>query len=231
MNINECFKVLEIETTDSMQDVKQAYRDIVFVWHPDKFCNNQRIKKKAEKKLKQINEAYENLKLHLLTQLPQLTEIIISPDSIELEYNQALSFTVFGINSEGNKSEIEQAIWESSGGTIYQDGLFFADDNPGTYLITATAANFQAYAKVLIKIKKSLNNSPINNKYLTQEEEFSQLNSHIEQKNNVIIQLLLLVFGLIVGAYVVWVTFILLIIIAALIGTLFGLWTENINIL
>jgi hypothetical protein len=31
MNITECYQLLEIEPTDSLPDVKQAYRDIVFV--------------------------------------------------------------------------------------------------------------------------------------------------------------------------------------------------------
>jgi curved DNA-binding protein CbpA len=32
---------------------------LVNVWHPDRFVDNQRLQKKAEDKLKEINGAYE----------------------------------------------------------------------------------------------------------------------------------------------------------------------------
>lgn len=54
-------EILDLEVEASIEDVKQAYRDCVSVWHPDRFANNPRLKKKAEKKLKEINEAHETL--------------------------------------------------------------------------------------------------------------------------------------------------------------------------
>ena len=48
-----------------MDEAKQAYKDIVNVWHPDRFSNNLRLKQKAEKKLKEANAAYETVKLFL----------------------------------------------------------------------------------------------------------------------------------------------------------------------
>ncbi len=58
----EYYKVLEIEVGASQDDVKQAYRDLAQVWHPDRFPNDERLRKKAEEKLKQINAANEFLK-------------------------------------------------------------------------------------------------------------------------------------------------------------------------
>ena len=48
-----------------MDEAKQAYKDIVNVWHPDRYSNNPRLKQKAEKKLKEANAAYETVKLFL----------------------------------------------------------------------------------------------------------------------------------------------------------------------
>ena len=59
MNIERCFQVLEIDRHASMAEAKQAYKDVVNVWHPDRFSDNPRLRAKAEKKLKEINAAYE----------------------------------------------------------------------------------------------------------------------------------------------------------------------------
>lgn len=41
----------------SEQQLKQAYRDLVLVWHPDRHTENARLQRKATEKLKEINEA------------------------------------------------------------------------------------------------------------------------------------------------------------------------------
>jgi DnaJ domain len=56
------FQLLELDQTASIDEMKQAYRDLVMVWHPDRFGQNVRLRRKAEDKLKQFNEAYEHLK-------------------------------------------------------------------------------------------------------------------------------------------------------------------------
>ena len=147
MNLQESYKILELDKTSCLQEVKQAYRDIVFIWHPDRLESNQRIKKKAEKKLQEINLAYEILQNHLSGRLPEFVKITIVPESVELKYHESKIFTVFGIDARGKKTEIERVKWESSGGVIYQDGLFFADDKAGTYTITASFSTFKAEAK------------------------------------------------------------------------------------
>jgi tetratricopeptide (TPR) repeat protein len=59
MDIQRYFDILELDSKASSDEVKQAYRDLVNVWHPDRFPGNPRLKQKAEEKLKEINEAYE----------------------------------------------------------------------------------------------------------------------------------------------------------------------------
>ena len=148
MDLQESYKILELEKTHCLKEVKQAYRDIVFVWHPDRLEHNQRIKKKAEKKLQDINLAYEILQKHLSGKLPNFVKIIIQPDVAELNYHESKVFTAFGIDAKGKQIEFEQVKWESSGGTIYQDGLFFADDEIGNYTISASFSTLKAQARV-----------------------------------------------------------------------------------
>jgi TonB family protein len=54
-------RTLEIEPGASLEELRQAYRDQTKVWHPDRFSNDIRLRKKAEEKLKQINLAYQRL--------------------------------------------------------------------------------------------------------------------------------------------------------------------------
>lgn len=54
-------EILGLEAGATKAEVKEAYRDLVHVWHPDRFAQNPRLQKKAEDKLKEINAAYEEL--------------------------------------------------------------------------------------------------------------------------------------------------------------------------
>jgi len=45
--------------------LKQAYRDISQVWHPDKHGHNQRLRDKAESIFKEVNAAYQFFKDHM----------------------------------------------------------------------------------------------------------------------------------------------------------------------
>lgn len=65
--IQQCFKILNIAPGASITEASRAYKNIVKVWHPDRFNNNPALKKKAEEKLKEINAAYSEIKPFLLS--------------------------------------------------------------------------------------------------------------------------------------------------------------------
>lgn len=60
-HINQCYQILGLQPGASLEQVKQTYRDLAMVWHPDRFPNNSRLQEKAQEELKKINEAYEAL--------------------------------------------------------------------------------------------------------------------------------------------------------------------------
>jgi uncharacterized membrane protein YgcG len=62
MDVKRYLEILELSPDASMDDLNQAYRDLVNIWHPDRLGHNPRLKKKAEEKLKELNQAYEALK-------------------------------------------------------------------------------------------------------------------------------------------------------------------------
>lgn len=65
MNIRKCFEILELDQNATLSEVRQAYLDLVNVWHPDRFIQNPRLKEKAENKLRSINTAYAKLTEYL----------------------------------------------------------------------------------------------------------------------------------------------------------------------
>jgi len=71
MDIRRYYEILELDPGVSSEDVVQAYKDLVNVWHPDRFSKIPRLRRKAEKKLKEVNEAYEKLQSYL-SELEQL---------------------------------------------------------------------------------------------------------------------------------------------------------------
>jgi len=58
---SEALEVLALRPGATPAEIKQAYRDLVKVWHPDRFSSDARLREKAEAKLREINEAYRVL--------------------------------------------------------------------------------------------------------------------------------------------------------------------------
>jgi hypothetical protein len=58
---HEALDVLALRPGATPSEIKEAYRDLVKVWHPDRFGNDPRLRQKAELQLKLINEAYRML--------------------------------------------------------------------------------------------------------------------------------------------------------------------------
>ena len=56
------YKILGLEAGASPDEIKESWRDLAQVWHPDRFGDNERLRKKAQEKLKEVNEAYQALR-------------------------------------------------------------------------------------------------------------------------------------------------------------------------
>ena len=62
-NLEQHYKVLGLEPGASLEEVNQAYKDLVFIWHPDRVPQeNERLVQKSVEKLQQINEARDSLR-------------------------------------------------------------------------------------------------------------------------------------------------------------------------
>jgi len=60
----EALEILDLERDASQSQIKEAYRDLAKVWHPDRFQKDPRLLAKAEATLKQVNAANEALKAY-----------------------------------------------------------------------------------------------------------------------------------------------------------------------
>lgn len=60
-DLDRYYEILELRCDATPEQVKQSYRDLVKVWHPDRFIDDARLQQLAQEKLKKINIAYEKL--------------------------------------------------------------------------------------------------------------------------------------------------------------------------
>jgi curved DNA-binding protein CbpA len=78
--IKLAFRTLGLESDASAQAIKEAYRDLVKVWHPDRFASDARLQAKAQEKLTQINSALEKLRAaNLLEVIPERSGLHETP--------------------------------------------------------------------------------------------------------------------------------------------------------
>jgi hypothetical protein len=55
------YRVLELDPDSSAEAVKRSYRELVKLWHPDRYSPGSPLQHKAQERLKEINLAYERI--------------------------------------------------------------------------------------------------------------------------------------------------------------------------
>src|SRR5437870_5026133 len=71
MTVKECYAILELTESATINDVKDAYRELSLYYHPDRAPKSPRAQSAAQAKMKAVNEAYSTLKKHLETAATQ----------------------------------------------------------------------------------------------------------------------------------------------------------------
>ena len=62
-DLAKLYAILDLEPSATSEEIKIAYIDLVKVWHPDRYAQESaRLRAKAERKLKDINQAYDRLR-------------------------------------------------------------------------------------------------------------------------------------------------------------------------
>ena len=79
--ISAYLELFDLPDAFTEAQLKQAYHDLVQVWHPDKHSHNERLQKKADEKMKEINQAYEVLQSLLVNGMFRFERPVARPDS------------------------------------------------------------------------------------------------------------------------------------------------------
>ncbi|EKD08112.1 J domain-containing protein [Limnospira fusiformis SAG 85.79] len=61
-DLHKHLAVLELEPGASLEEIKASYKELVQIWHPDRFDSNSNLQQRAHLQLQRINESYEILK-------------------------------------------------------------------------------------------------------------------------------------------------------------------------
>lgn len=98
--IQQYYELFGLKFGASQAEIKQAYRQLVKRWHPDRFPHNSSQQQAAEEKIKQLNEAYQVLKSYQPEATPNSPDrspnppqtrptYTTTPTSAETFYNRA----------------------------------------------------------------------------------------------------------------------------------------------
>lgn len=60
-DIAKYYEVLGLKIGATLPQVREAYLDLIKVWHPDRFTNDPSLKTKAHIKTQEINAAFEKV--------------------------------------------------------------------------------------------------------------------------------------------------------------------------
>lgn len=59
--LSDCYRMLDLQPDATLDEVRASYRELARVWHPDRFGADVKLREKANKKMGEINDAYEKI--------------------------------------------------------------------------------------------------------------------------------------------------------------------------
>lgn len=145
--IADSYALLEIQPGASLQEIQQSYEDLLTIWSPMRFDAGSRLRTKTEKKIQEIDTAYDALRGYYASEIQRIVAQSVIPAQATLEPGQSTQFRLVGIDLDGKVVEIDYVRWSSDGGTITNNGVF-SGQTKGHFMVMAHLGAFQAVASV-----------------------------------------------------------------------------------
>jgi curved DNA-binding protein CbpA len=108
LDINHAYEILGLKPGASQAQVKQAYRKLVKIWHPDRFFDQEK-KQVAEEKIKKINAAYNKLKSEQLSAGNRSSSSSTNQTKVSVNRWDAETFYNWGVEN-ATRGRYEDAI-------------------------------------------------------------------------------------------------------------------------
>lgn len=81
---------------------------------------------------------------------PQLSQLLISPEHVQVKPGNKHTFTVEGLDQFGREFQTDNLDWNATGGVIEANGVFTAGPDEGNFVITVKSAGKEGSARVII---------------------------------------------------------------------------------
>jgi hypothetical protein len=90
----------------------------------------------------------EEAKKHI--EPPKLSTIIIMPSRCQIESGKMQTFSAKGLDQHNREFQIDSIKWSSTGGTINEEGVFYAGENEGNFIVKAMVEQLSGLTSVTI---------------------------------------------------------------------------------
>ena len=119
-DISQWYGILGVSLNASPKTIKLAYRELAQLWHPDRYIDDLELKARAESEIKEINQAYSEIKAYLAAKVNSNFE-----DNIDLSFKS------------NRRSKISKT--KSNPDFYYQQGVVLAEQKKYDEALTSFA--------------------------------------------------------------------------------------------
>jgi hypothetical protein len=164
------YRVLGLDNGATTVEIKQAYRDLVKIWHPDRFSvGDERLRRRAEAKLKEINEAHAYLNSHVAPDSPV-------SDAQFVDVNDATQYVV--AEMKNTISEAEDFIRRFKAGQFAGRADALRALELTVARVEEVSANFNDFVE---RVRRDVPDAAANPHFVGSQQNMSQLAECIRQ--------------------------------------------------
>ena len=126
--LENAYRTLELEPGASMDEINQSYKDLVFIWHPDRLPKeNLRLQEKAQEKIKHLNQARDYLRSQAKVGNPAVNRGQSSYRSSSQSYSRARSYS--GYRSRTSQSDGPGGDRHNGYGSYYRSRQYYRPES------------------------------------------------------------------------------------------------------